>query len=61
MGRGLSPSRVLRLFLLALYTNLAINVAKLGVYRAPTLGGGDTGGVTGCSLTSSILDCTSIN
>ena len=44
VGRGLSSGQVLHLFLLALYTNLAVDVAKLGVSRAYT-GGGDTGAV----------------
>ena len=50
MGRGSSPGYVLHPFLLALHTNLAADVAKLGVCRARTRGGGDTGGVTGCIL-----------
>ena len=40
MGRGLSLGYVLRRFLLALHTNLAADVAKLGVCRARTRGGG---------------------
>ena len=41
MGRGSNPGHVLHRFLLALYTNLAADVAKLGVVlRAP--GGGGT-------------------
>ena len=48
VGRGSSPGQVLHLFLLALHTNLAADVAKLGVSRAHTGGGGDTGAVTGC-------------
>jgi len=37
VGRGLSPGRVPRPFLLALHTNLAADVAKLGVSRAHTV------------------------
>ena len=40
MGRGSSPGHVLHPFLLALYTNLATDEAKLGVYCARTRGGG---------------------
>jgi hypothetical protein len=52
MGLGSSTGHVLHLFLLALHTNLAADVAKLGVCRArpPGGGGGDTGGVTGYSV-----------
>ena len=40
MGRGSNPGHVLHRFLLALYTNLAADVAKLGVLlRAPGGGG----------------------
>ena len=38
MGYGLSPGHALRPFLLALHTNLAADVAKLGVSRAHTGG-----------------------
>ena len=40
VGRGSSPGHVLHPFLLALHTNLATDVAKLGVCRARTQGGG---------------------
>jgi len=40
VGRGSSPGHVLHPFLLALYTNLAADVAKLGVCAARTQGGG---------------------
>ena len=40
VGRGSSPSHVLHPFLLALHTNLAADVAKLGVRRACIRGGG---------------------
>ena len=36
VGRGSSPGHVLHPFLLALHTNLAADVAKLGVRRART-------------------------
>jgi hypothetical protein len=39
MGHGSSPGHVLHPFLLALHTNLAAGVAKLGVCRARTQGG----------------------
>jgi len=39
VGRGSSPSHVLHPFLLALHTNLAADLAKLGVSRAHTGGG----------------------
>ena len=39
MGRSSSSSQVLHLFLIALYTNLAADVAKLGVSYAYTGGG----------------------
>ena len=42
VGRGLSRSHILHPFLLALYINLATDVAKLGVSRTHL--GGDTGG-----------------
>ena len=38
VGRGSSPGHVLHPFLLALHTNLAADVAKLGVCRARTQG-----------------------
>ena len=47
IGCSLSPSYILHPFLLALHTNLAADVAKLGVSRAHT--GGDTGGLTDCT------------
>jgi hypothetical protein len=50
MGHNSSPSHVLYPFLLTLYTNLAIDMAKLGVCRARILGGGDTRGVIGYRL-----------
>jgi len=40
VGRGSSPGHVLHPFLLALHTNLAADVAKLGVCRTRTQGGG---------------------
>ena len=40
VGRGSSPGHVLHPFLLALHTNLAADVAKLGVCRAHTGRGG---------------------
>jgi len=40
VGRGSSPGHILHPFLLALYTNLAADEAKLGVCRARTRGGG---------------------
>jgi len=49
VGRGLSPGHVLHPFLLALYTNLATDVAKLGACAARIQGGGDTGGCTDCT------------
>ena len=40
VASGLSRGYILHLFLLALYTNLAVGLAKLGVYRcAPGEGG----------------------
>ena len=50
MGRGSSPGHVLHPFLLALHTNLAADVAKLGVVSRAH-GRGDTGAVTGCKKT----------
>jgi hypothetical protein len=47
VGRGSSPGHVLHRFLLALYTNLAADVAKLGVCCART--GGDTEARTSCT------------
>ena len=46
VGRGSSPGQVLHLFLLALHTNLAADVAKLGVCCAHT--GGETEARTSC-------------
>ena len=48
MGRGASPGHVLHPFLLALYTNLAEDEAKLGVCVARTRGG-DTEARISCS------------
>jgi len=40
VGRGSSPGHVLHRFLLALHTNLAADVAKLGVWCCARTGGG---------------------
>ena len=44
---GLSQGHILHLFLLALHTNLAAALAKLGVYRCAP-GGGEAEARTGC-------------
>ena len=54
MGRGLSPSHVLHPFLLALHTNLAADVAKLGVRRAH-IGEEDTRTYTDCNKIYGII------
>jgi hypothetical protein len=50
VGRGSSPGHVLHRFLLALHTNLAADVAKLGVWCCARTGG-DSEARIDCILT----------